>query len=196
MTLSGVAAAIVVENRDAAGLGRVKVRYPWHSDPQSSYWARVAAPMAGRRRGLYGLPEVSDEVLVAFEQGDLRRPCVLGGLWNSSDPPPETNADGRNDVRMLRTRSGHELTFDDGATGRVRLELRDGKHLTIEDSRVTLQDEHGNGFTIESGSGTVSIRSAGRVQLQAPAVSVEASGAIDIKAGATLTLRGSLVSIN
>lgn len=196
MTQSGVAAAIVVENNDPAGLGRVKVRYPWHSDPQSSFWARLAAPMAGRRRGFHALPEVADEVLVAFEQGDLRRPYVIGALWNSGDPPPVSNADGRNDVKMIRTRGGHVLTFDDGAQGRVRLELRDGKHLLIDESRVTLQDEHGNGLSIESGSGTLTVRSSGRVQLQAPAIAIEASGAIDVKAGATLTLRGSLVSIN
>jgi uncharacterized protein involved in type VI secretion and phage assembly len=68
----GVAVAVVKENKDESGLGRVKVAYPWHSQPHQSYWARVATPMAGKDRGIYFIPEVGDEVLVAFERGDLR----------------------------------------------------------------------------------------------------------------------------
>ena len=70
----GVAVAIVRDNKDTSGLGRVKVSFPWHSQPQESYWARVATPMAGNERGIYFIPEVNDEVLVAFERGDVRFP--------------------------------------------------------------------------------------------------------------------------
>ena len=66
----GVAVAVVKENKDSSGLGRVKVSYPWHSQPHQSYWARVVTPMAGKDRGIYFIPEVEDEVLVAFERGE------------------------------------------------------------------------------------------------------------------------------
>jgi uncharacterized protein involved in type VI secretion and phage assembly len=196
MAQSGVAVAMVVDNKDESGTGRVKVRYPWHSQPRETYWARVATPMTGRGRGVYFIPEEGDEVLVAFERGDLRSPYVIGSLWNGTDRTPLTNADGRNDVRLIRTRKGHTLTFDDGATGRVQLELNDGKRLSIDDEQIALHDGNGNGLTIQSGSGAVTIRSAGRLVLQASQISIESSGTVEIKASATLTVRGALVNIN
>jgi uncharacterized protein involved in type VI secretion and phage assembly len=196
MAESGVALAIVVENKDDSGTGRVKVRFPGQAESHETRWARVATPMTGNGYGTFFIPEVGDEVLVAFERGDLRFPYVIGSLWNGRNKAPLENADGQNDVRLIRTRKGHTLTFDDGARGRVQLELNDGKRLSIEGGSVTLQDGDGNGLTIESGSGAVTIRSTGRLTLKGSEISIEASGAMDIKASATLTIQGSLVRIN
>jgi len=196
MAEAGVATALVVDNKDDSGTGRVKIRYPWHERPLDTYWARVATPMTGSKRGFYFIPEEGDEVLVAFERGDFRVPYVIGALWNSSARPPVANADGANDLRLIRTRKGHTLTFDDGAKGRVQLELNSGKRLSMDDETIALQDERGNALTIQSASGTLTIRATGRVLLQATQISLESSGTIDIKAGATLTLQGALVSIN
>ena len=80
--ITGVAIGLVTQNKDDEGQCRVQVSYPWHEKPLESYWARLAMPMAGNERGLVLIPEVGDEVLVAFERGDLRFPYVLGGLWN------------------------------------------------------------------------------------------------------------------
>ena len=112
----GVALAIVVDNKDDSGSGRVRVRLEGQTG--ETLWARVATPMTGAGRGVYFIPEAGDEVLVAFERGDLRRPYVIGSLWNSKDRPPATNADGLNDLRLIRTRKGHQLTFDDGEGAR------------------------------------------------------------------------------
>ncbi len=71
--------------------------------------------MAGAGRGLYILPEVDDEVLVAFEHGNPSTPYVLGGLWNGKDKPPEANSDGKNNMRVLKSRSGHVIRLDDTA---------------------------------------------------------------------------------
>src|ERR1700750_2275998 len=81
----GVVVAVVTNNQDPDGFGRVKVKFPWLSDVDESSWARIAAPMAGKARGIYFLPEVDDEVLVIFEHGDVRSPYVLGALWNCQD---------------------------------------------------------------------------------------------------------------
>ena len=151
MPEAGVAVAVVVENKDDSGTGRVKVRYPGHSQPPETYWARVATPMAGKSRGFYVIPEVGDEVIVAFEHGDLRRPYVVGSLWTAEGQAPATNPDGRNDIRLIRTRKGHTLRFDDGEKGRVQLESSDGKHLSIDDEEITLEDANGNGLTIQAG---------------------------------------------
>ena len=107
-----------------------------------------------------------------------------------------TNADGRNDIRTIRTRKGHAVRFDDGAKGRVRLELNDGKAITIDDGSITIDAENGNRIVIGSANGTTTIEAASTLRIRAPQIAIEASGTLDIKAGGTLTLRGSLVTIN
>ena len=85
---AGVVIGLVTNNQDPDGQGRVKVKFPWLSDDQESNWARLAMPMAGKNRGLFLLPEVGDEVLVMFEQGDVNHPYVIGAVWNGADTPP------------------------------------------------------------------------------------------------------------
>jgi uncharacterized protein involved in type VI secretion and phage assembly len=111
----GVATALVTSNKDPDGLCRVKVRYPWQEGSRATYWARLAMPMAGTARGVVLIPEVGDEVVVAFERGDLRSPYVLGSLWNGKTKPPLANSNGKNDKRVIKSRKGHQLLFDDGA---------------------------------------------------------------------------------
>ena len=194
--ITGVAVAIVRDNRDPNGLARVRVSFPWYSRPEESYWARLATPMTGKGYGTFFLPEVDDEVLVAFERGDIRFPYVVGSLWNGNDKPPVTNSDGRNDIRTIRTRKGHALRFEDGAKGRLRLELNDGKAITIDEGAITIDAGNGNRVVIGSASGATTIEAASTLRIRAPQIALEASGALDIKAGGTLTLRGAMILIN
>ena len=170
----GVVIGLVTNNQDPDHLGRVKVKYPWLGDADESAWARIAAPMAGKNRGLFFLPEVDDEVLVVFEHGDPRFPYVLGALWNGKDEPPQTNADGKNDVRVIRSRSGHEirLTDTDGA------------------EKIEITDKSGaNSLTIDTSTNSISITAPeGKIKLSAQEIDIEASG--------TATLKGATVNIN
>jgi uncharacterized protein involved in type VI secretion and phage assembly len=192
----GVAVAIVRQNKDDSGQARVKVSYPWHSRPRDSYWARVAMPMCGQDRGAYFLPEVDDEVLVAFERGDVRFPYVVGSLWNGVDKSPTNNADGNNDIRMIKSRNGHKLTFDDGSRGLVRLELEDGKKLEFDDDGIKLDDGKGNKLVIQTNSGSISIESKASLALKAPKIEIAATGEMKLTAGALLTVQGAIVKIN
>lgn len=192
----GVAVAVVSENKDDSGLGRVKVRYPWHEQPRNSYWARVAVPMAGKDFGSYWIPEVDTEVLVAFERGDLRFPYVIGCLWNGVDGAPLTNADGKNDLREFRSRKKHKLTFDDGEPGRVQLELHDGKRLTFDDKGIQIDDDQGNSIVIETSSGGMTLEATTKLTLKAPSVVIEGQQSVDVKANVNLNLRGTMVNIN
>lgn len=195
--VKGVAVALVTQNKDPDGLGRVKVRYPWHSQPTESYWARIAVPMAGNNRGAEFLPEVGDEVLVAFEREDPRFPYVLGGLWNGKDKPPETNANGQNDIRVIKTRKGHTLLFDDNTSkGRIELKLNDGKKLVIDDDGIKLDDGAGNSLAIDSKGGSMTVQAATKLTLKAPSIVVESSGTLTLKATATVTLQGAMININ
>src|SRR5262249_48593564 len=116
--VAGVVPAIVTNLNDPDSLGRVKVKFPWLDDTQESDWARLVQPGARGRRGMFVAPEVNDEVLVAFEQGDINRPYVIGGLWNSQDKPPATAIEnGKVKLRTIKTRAGHLIEFgeDEGA---------------------------------------------------------------------------------
>ncbi|MES0199833.1 phage baseplate assembly protein V [Mesorhizobium sp. M0011] len=194
--VKGVAVAIVRQNQDDSGQGRVRVTYPWHAQPRNSYWARVASPMAGKNRGTFFIPEVDDEVLVAFERGDVRFPYVLGSLWNGVDKSPASNSDGKNDIRMIKTRKGHKLTFDDGSKGLIRLELNDGKKLELDDDGIKLDDGKGNKLVIETKGGSISIESKVSLSLKAPKIEIAATGDMKLTAGALLTVQGSIVKIN
>jgi len=192
----GVAVALVTQNKDDDGLCRVKVSYPWHDKPRESYWARLAVPMAGDGRGVVMIPEVGDEVLVAFEREDLRFPYVLGALWGGKDRPPIANDDGKNDKRIVKSRKKHQLLFDDGARGVVELPHENGGLIRFTDDEIVVQDSLGNQLKIESRSGAITLQANGQLNIKAAAITVEASGTLELKANATLTVRGALVNIN
>lgn len=195
-SVKGVAIGLVTQNNDPEGLGRVRVSYPWHDQPRESYWARLASPMAGKDRGLVLIPEVGDEVLLAFERDDLRFPFVLGALWNGQDQPPVANDDGNNDKRLFKSRKGHRLLFDDGDRGVVELALNDGKMIRIDDDGMRIEDGKGNQISIDSNSGAVTIEAAGKLTLKGSSVSIQASGSLDIKSSAAMSLTGSLIKLN
>jgi len=110
----GAVVGVVTSIDDPEALGRVKVRYPWLQDDSESPWARLVSFMAGPDRGAVFRPEVDDEVLVVFDQGDMRIPYILGALWNGQDAiPQERGPDGDNNVRLIRSRSGHQILLDD-----------------------------------------------------------------------------------
>jgi len=195
---SGVAIAIVTNNKDPDGLGRVKVKLPWLGDQVESDWARVVTAMAGAGRGLYCLPEVDDEVLVAFEQGRPDSLYVLGGLWNGKDKPPETNADGKNNVRALKSRSGHVIRLTD-TQGEEKIEIIDktGKNsivISAKDKTVTISADAD--ITVKSTSGKLKLAGNGVEITSQAAVKIEASQNLDLKAGPQLNIKGGMVNIN
>src|SRR4051812_37670942 len=101
--IRGVQLAIVVDNKDGAEHSgyRVKVKLPWLSEQESSFWARIAVPMGGASRGTYVLPEIDDQVLVVFEHGDISRPIVVGSLWSHKQTPVEVNQSGKNNTKLI-----------------------------------------------------------------------------------------------
>jgi uncharacterized protein involved in type VI secretion and phage assembly len=194
--VKGVAIAVVTQNNDEEKQCRVKVRFPWHDQPRESYWARLATPMAGDDRGLVLIPEVGDEVLVAFEREDLRFPYILGGLWNGQDKPPIANDDGKNDKRILQSRKKHYLLFNDGSTGVVELKHEKGRKITLDDNGFVVEDEKGNSVKVDSNSSAMTIEAKGQLSIKAASLSIDATGSLELKASGTVTIRGGLVNIN
>lgn len=193
--VAGVASAIVSQNQDPEGLGRVRLKLPWRDSDFETDWCRIAMPMAGKDRGTFFLPEVGDEVLVAFDRDDIRYPYVLGQLWSKTDKPPANDAAGSNDLRVIKSRKGHVITFDDGDRGQVRIELNDGKLIQIDDDGIVI-DDGTNRITMESQSGAVTIEAAQKLTLKSAQISIEASATLDLKGGSSLAASAAMVRIN
>jgi phage baseplate assembly protein V len=194
----GVVVGIVTNNQDPDNMHRVKVRFPWLSNDVESNWARVAAPMAGKGRGAYFLPEVDDEVLVAFEHGQVDHPFVVGSLWNGKDGAPESNADGENNHRTLRSRSGHVLRFND-KSGNETIEIIDktgNNKVTIDSAKNTITIEAQSDITIKSTTGKLTMQANGIEMKSQMGVSVEAAQNMDLKANAIVTIKGAMIRLN
>jgi uncharacterized protein involved in type VI secretion and phage assembly len=194
----GVVVGIVTNNQDPDGLGRVKVRLPWLTDDDESPWARVASPMAGKQRGFYCLPEVDDEVLVAFEHGRIDHPYILGALWNGKDAPPESNSDGKNAHRSLTSRSGHVVRLDDtdGQESIVIVDKTGKNQITIKaaDNSITIAAD--GDITIKSGQGKLSLSGMG-IELNSQAgVKVQAQTDVALEATGQMNIKGQMVNIN
>jgi phage baseplate assembly protein V len=137
--LQGLVTGTVTRNVDPKNRGRVKVTYPDVSDDSESTWARVATPMAGAGRGMWFLPEVGDEVLVAFRHGKSEKPVVLGSVWNGTARPPTDNADGANAIRMIKTKGGHSIELHELPTNKVVLHHAGGSEIVLDkDGKVTI----------------------------------------------------------
>ena len=202
--INGIVTGIVTNNSDEEGLGRIKVKFPWLSEENETDWAKVMSFMAGKERGGFFLPEVGDEVLVAFEHGDINYPYVIGALWNNEDNPPETNSDGKNNIRKIRSRSGHEIVFNDDDTSKqekIEIHTNGGHKILLDDSagqeKIEIIDKTGsNKMTIDSVQNSISIESSTQLKIKAQVIEIEAGATMTIKAGAVLNIQGALVKIN
>ena len=172
---------------DPDGLGRVQVTLPWTPDPGGGTyqaWARVATLMGGKNRGTWFVPDQGDEVLVAFEGGDSRRPFVLGGLWNGTDKPPETmDGAGQNYKKVIRSRNGVKLTLDDtDGKETLTLETPGGNKLKLADGPGSIEISDSNGNSIKLQTSGITITASAKVTITASNVNVSA-GMVKADAG-------------
>ncbi|MFB2977693.1 VgrG-related protein [Microseira sp. BLCC-F43] len=182
---------IVTDNQDPEGWGRVKVKFPTLTEEHASNWARVVAIGAGNRRGFDCLPEINDEVLVAFEHGDIHRPYVIGGVWNGKDATPnpvaDDVADGKVRLRTFKTRVGHKIQFveeDKGSSKKgAYIETAEGHKLRINDSQkfVEIETKGGHKLRLDDSNATITLSSKGN---------------IDINANGIITIKGSTIKLN
>lgn len=179
---------IVTDNKDPDKLGRVKVKLPTLSEQDTTCWCPIVMMGAGKNRGWFFIPEKDDEVLVMFEHGDINCPVVVGSLWNGKDKPPDKNPGG-NPRRMIRSRAGSKITFDD-----------ENNKLTIEDGsgkgKVTL-DADNNKIVIEALSGDVCFQTpAGETKIVAKSIELKAGQNLEIHAGKAMAWGATNAKIN
>ena len=210
---AGVCIGQVSDVADPEHLGRVKLTFPWLSADYVSDWARTVQPGAGRERGWTVLPEVGDEVLVCFEQGDFGRPNVIGGLFNGVDKPPGGPVDlvdgGSGAVlrRSTVSRLGHriDLLDDEGRTEGVRVATKDDKLRLVLDSVGTTITVHADGKVLIEGSQGITIDAASAaMELKGGEISLKASngvtvdgggGAVSVKSAGQLSLSGATAKL-
>jgi uncharacterized protein involved in type VI secretion and phage assembly len=198
----GVAIAVVIDNMDLTGAGRVQVKLPWLPDVEP--WARVAVSDAGDGRGTWFMPHVDDEVVVGFEQGDVRRPIVLGALWSMTSRPPTDLPIDATYKQVVKTEMGHEIVIDDtpGMTG-VTVTTIAGHKIDINDIEgITLETVSGAKVELTT-AGQVSVSALTTLELSAPMISIKADGLLDISGGvvsvsgdATCSVSAAMVRIN
>jgi uncharacterized protein involved in type VI secretion and phage assembly len=196
--IKGVAIAVVTNNQDPENMGRVKVKYPWRDNEDESSWARMITFMAGNERGGYFLPEVEDEVLVAFENGDIDHPVILGALWSGKMKPPENNSDGKNNRRLIKSRSGHLVVMDD-TDGSEKIEIIDktgNNLLRVDTASNTIEISSNKDIKLKASQGKISLECMELEMKSTVAAKLESSGTLDLKAGANATLKGAVVMIN
>lgn len=160
--VNGVVIGRVKRVDDPQGEGRILVEFPWMEGRNQSYWAPPATLMSGGGRGAWFMPEQGDEVLLAFDHGDINHPYIVGFLWNGVDKPPRTDPA----LRTIQTVSGHVLEFDDNGGGEsisIKWKGRDPS-ITMESSKLSLKFDSKS--FIEISSGGITIKSTGEVTIQ------------------------------
>ncbi|MGD9705239.1 MAG: phage baseplate assembly protein V [Acidimicrobiia bacterium] len=174
--IQGVRTATVVDHADPNGVGRVLIAFAGDPEDGTRQWARTATLMAGPDRGTWFIPDIGDEVLVAFEHGDPRYPVVVGSLWHGHARPPEQMG-VENGRRGVVTRSGARIMIDDtGDRSVVQVETGAGQRVTLDDgppSTVTIADGTGNTIVLDASG--VAVTSSSKVTITASAVTVTAS---------------------
>jgi Rhs element Vgr protein len=150
--IAGLQIGVVTSNEDPDGEHRVRVRLPLVDGSGDGVWARVAALDAGADRGTFFRPELGDEVVVGFLDGDPRRAVMLGMLNSSAKAAPLTGSDDNNE-KVFQSRSKMKIYFNDD-TKVMRLETPAGNKLTLSeaDKGIKLEDQNGNVIEM-SGSG-------------------------------------------
>ena len=207
--MAGVQIGIVTDNADPNNLGRVRVHLPYLGHDFVTDWARVVAPGNGPNRGFVWLPEMNDEVLVAFHQGDISEPYVLGGLWNGVDAPPPIDLDGggKLNARSFTSRTGQKIVLTDksGSEG-ILISSADGTILVQVDAankKVVITADGGGkvemkaqgDITIDA-QGSVKISGLGGVEISSPAsTKVSGQGQLSLESGGVTSVKGSMVSL-
>lgn len=173
----GLHAAIVREIVDPDRLGRVKVGFPWMGEEgaEVTAWARLISLYADKEQGWLILPEVDSEVVVAFEAGRVDQPYIVGAVWNGKEALPEQPAEANN-KRLIKTRSGSILEFDDTrGSAKVTLSMKSGHQLVMEDTPQTITLHHAGGSQIViDAAGRVNITATATVEVSCNALNVHA----------------------
>ncbi|GAA5156606.1 VgrG-related protein [Nocardioides marinquilinus] len=206
-TLSGVFPAVVTNNADAENPGKIKVKYTAVSDQVESAWARQLTLGAGNQRGLLFVPEVNDEVLIAFEHGDSRRPVILGSLFSDKNKTPTSDdvANGAVKFRRITSRLGHVIELADGDSDpdkHILLKLADGTKISVASDKIDVVS-NSKPIKLTNSQATITMTDSGDIKLEGNNIELsakmniklDAKTKVDIKGAAGADLAGAMVNV-
>ncbi len=201
--INGIVVAQVTETKDPDNMGRIKLKFQWHSEQNVTDYVRVCSLMAGGNRGAVFLPEIGDEVVCAFINGDINRPICLGALYDDKNKPPlEKSNNEKNNIKKIKTRGGHEIVFNDEESNEsLVIHSKSGHTIILDDAIgkeiVTIKDKTGNNkIEIDSITNSMSITSALNLDIKAPMINIEASASLNIESGSMLKMKGLPIMLN
>lgn len=193
----GVVVGQVINPVDPMALGRVQVRLPFIDDADLSPWARVAVPMAGAAHGTYFIPNPGDEVLVAFEQGELNAPYILGSLWNATAPPPLPSPLPQ--IRMIQTPIGNQVMFSE-IPPTITIRTPQGQTIVMSPAGIQIQTGSNvinmtpDGITMAGAN--VNVTATASINLTAPNVTINGATAANVQSAGVCNVTAPLVKIN
>ncbi len=211
----GAVLGVVTNNEDPDDECRVKVKIPSIKDSEESAWARLIATGAGKDRGLQWLPEVNDEVLIVFENNDINRPLVIGGLWSAKNNPPLPSSgcldSGKVNTRQIVTRSGTKIVLEDDDNIITISNPDESYHLKISEKDTKIEIISGGDISVEAQQnatvktqGDVNVEATGNVSVKGQQVEVSAntnakitaSANMNLEASGIMTIKGAQVKLN
>jgi uncharacterized protein involved in type VI secretion and phage assembly len=198
--IHGVVVALVTNNDDPEKMGRVKLKFPWLSDTYESDWTRMTQFGAGPNSGAVFMPEVNDEVLVAFEFGDVRRPIVVGALYNGKDKPRLGDGlfdNGKVKRRGVVSRKGHRFILfdDDGKSGIALLTSDSSIKISLNETKKEIHVVCKGKVRIEADD-DVSINSKNKVSIQGQQVEVTGTSGVKVSSSSAVEVSGKPIKLN
>jgi uncharacterized protein involved in type VI secretion and phage assembly len=197
----GVYPAIVSDIKDPQNLGRVKLALPWLSKDYVTDWARIVQLGAGKDVGLQMMPRPKEEVVIAFENGQLDSPIILGSVFGKTTgkiPNAKLIKNGKPLVTALTTKAGHQLIFDDdNDSSSITLQMKNGNACSVvmtDKGGITITTKGDRSVTIKS-SQNVIVQAEKNAKVSANDVSIDSKGPIKIQGKGKLDISAPNIAI-
>ncbi|GAA3508838.1 phage baseplate assembly protein V [Aquimarina addita] len=172
--------AIVKDNADPEKMGRIRAQFFWQkATGEMTPWIRIMTPHAGGDKGFHFIPEKEEEVIIGFEGGNAERPYVMGSLYTGNSKPEASWETDKNDIKAIRTRGGHTLSFCDESGG----------------ESISITDKNGNAIVLDTVKKTISISAPDSISISSKDISISGSNSINIS-GSNISASGENVSVS
>jgi uncharacterized protein involved in type VI secretion and phage assembly len=186
-------AGVVTDNKDPENLGRIKVKLYWQKDNDTP-WIRITTPYSGDDKGVYFVPEIGEEVMVGFEGGNAEKPFVIGSLYHGKMKPGSL-FDSRNDIKAIKTRSGHTIKLDDkDGNEKITIIDKEGDMIEFDTSKKQITITAPDKLNINAKE--INITGDSKISMSAPEISISGKTKVDVVSDANMKLTSKIFDIS